>query len=217
MDFATYQALAMRTSQWQPGDAEYRGERHRAYGAFTIAGESGEVVDALKKEIFSAHPSDGGRIKLELGDVCWGVACLCEVFDLKFHIVTERARRYRGLGPWMYVDTERSALTLAASAGRIADVIIDALPGHDANEMERRLAEVIASIGAIAEHLGFTLDEVLDANIAKLAARYPDGAYSHAASIARADEGPITANHRAIATVEKRGVSVVPGPVEGGE
>jgi NTP pyrophosphatase (non-canonical NTP hydrolase) len=186
MDFATYQALAMRTSQWQPGDAEYRGERHRAYGAFTIAGESGEVVDALKKEIFSAHPSDGGRIKLELGDVCWGVACLCEVFDLKFHIVTERARRYRGLGPWMYVDTERSALTLAASAGRIADVIIDALPGHDAN-------------------------------IAKLAARYPDGAYSHAASIARADEGPITANHRAIATVEKRGVSVVPGPVEGGE
>lgn len=209
MDFSTYQALAMRTSQWQPGDAEYQGDQHRRYAAMSLVGEAGEVVDALKKRL-SGRDVPREKILLELGDVAWGIACVCEVQDHDF----VQAMTYAECSAVDSGDEFHLALTLCRLASRAGEFVYvgDGDPGENDDFFDATICFV-----ALVRTLGFALDEVLAANIAKLAARYPDGAYSHEASIARADEGPITANHRAIATVEKRGVSVVPGPVEGGE
>lgn len=50
--------------------------------AMGLAGESGEVVDLLKKQLF--HEENGDRRKLisELGDVFWYWIALCQQFEI---------------------------------------------------------------------------------------------------------------------------------------
>jgi len=48
--------------------------------ALGIAGEAGEVADAVKKEIFHGHTSDREALKKELGDVLHYVAGLAWMY-----------------------------------------------------------------------------------------------------------------------------------------
>lgn len=43
-------------------------------GALGLAGESGEVVDLVKKHLFHGHPLDTEHLAKEVGDVAWYVA-----------------------------------------------------------------------------------------------------------------------------------------------
>lgn len=45
-------------------------------GAMGLAGESGEVVDLIKKHIFHGKPLDRENLLLELGDVRWYIEVL---------------------------------------------------------------------------------------------------------------------------------------------
>lgn len=47
-------------------------------GCFGLAGESGEVLDIVKKWIFHENGLDRDHLKKELGDVMWYVAMICE-------------------------------------------------------------------------------------------------------------------------------------------
>lgn len=46
-------------------------------GALGLAGESGEVVDLLKKHLFHGKDLDREKLLLELGDVRWYMEALC--------------------------------------------------------------------------------------------------------------------------------------------
>lgn len=48
-------------------------------GALGLAGETGEVVDIIKKALFHNKPLDLEKLKLELGDVRWYLEVLCIV------------------------------------------------------------------------------------------------------------------------------------------
>lgn len=50
--------------------------------ALGLAGESGEVVDHLKKNLFHKHPLDIGKVKKELGDILWYIAEACFALGL---------------------------------------------------------------------------------------------------------------------------------------
>lgn len=43
-----------------------------------ISGEAGEVADLIKKHLGHGHDLDWGKLKTELGDVLWYVACLAD-------------------------------------------------------------------------------------------------------------------------------------------
>lgn len=66
-----YQRMAMRTA------GEYKSQydmlRNAVYG---LNGESGEVIDILKKHEFQGHELDYDKIMDEAGDVCWYLALL---------------------------------------------------------------------------------------------------------------------------------------------
>lgn len=78
-----YQELAMRTNDgnstnrildacprdWKTGDL--------LNGILGLAGESGEVVDLVKKGIFHGKGINEEHLKKELGDVMWYVAMTC--------------------------------------------------------------------------------------------------------------------------------------------
>lgn len=69
-------------------------------------------------------------------------------------------------------------LGLGGEAGEVIDLIKKYIGhGHplDRERLLRELGDVLWYVSAIAGALGFTLEEVARANVAKLRARYPDG------------------------------------------
>ena len=80
MDAKQYQIEAARTLIDEPG-FEITGDQMMAlWCAIGLAGESGEVIDHLKKGILHRHGLDDAKLKEEIGDVCWYIAGLCSVF-----------------------------------------------------------------------------------------------------------------------------------------
>lgn len=83
MDFNEYQKLASRTATFDGNKLD-----PLVYLALGIAGESGEVVEKIKK----AYRNDGGEIsqdkkeelKQELGDVMWYLSQVARVLDIPF-------------------------------------------------------------------------------------------------------------------------------------
>lgn len=48
-----------------------------------LAGESGELIDLLKKHVHHGHPLDSAKVEGELGDILWYLAALCETLNVE--------------------------------------------------------------------------------------------------------------------------------------
>lgn len=74
-------------------------------GCLGLAGESGELLDLIKKWIFHEKPLDTDHAKKELGDVCWYIAMIAHSFGwdldeiLKMNIDKLKARYPEGFDP----------------------------------------------------------------------------------------------------------------------
>jgi NTP pyrophosphatase (non-canonical NTP hydrolase) len=83
-----------------------------------------------------------------------------------------------------------NALGLAGEAGEVADLVKKGIfhqHGIDRDAIKKELGDVLWYVSALCTRLGFSLEEVMEANIEKLKARYPDG-YSAQASKHRSVE-----------------------------
>lgn len=80
--------------------AEYAKEVHRTcsiedrreiliLAALGIAGESGEVVDTLKKMLYHSHELNVTELRKELGDLLWYMVLLCETTGLRLDDVMQ--------------------------------------------------------------------------------------------------------------------------------
>lgn len=77
-----------------------------------------------------------------------------------------------------------NAIGLAGEAGEVADLVKKGIfhqHGLDAEKVKKELGDVLWYVAALCSKLGFDLGEVMEANVEKLKARYPDG-YSAEAS-----------------------------------
>jgi NTP pyrophosphatase (non-canonical NTP hydrolase) len=82
MDAEIYQELAARTLIDKPGFKISDDDIMIIWNAIGLAGEAGEVCEAIKKGIFHQHGLDRGSLQKELGDVCWYLAALCTKLGL---------------------------------------------------------------------------------------------------------------------------------------
>lgn len=73
MTGSEYQKLALRTARTDLDSTQLL-----LNGALGLAGESGEVVDGIKKHLFQGHWLDRGHLIKELGDICWYLAIAAE-------------------------------------------------------------------------------------------------------------------------------------------
>jgi NTP pyrophosphatase (non-canonical NTP hydrolase) len=55
-----------------------------------IAGEVGELIGQLKKNIYHNHPVDRNNIILEIGDLMWYIANLCNRFNINLEKVFDK-------------------------------------------------------------------------------------------------------------------------------
>lgn len=94
-----YQALAARTLIDEPGFKISGNDMMIIWNALGLAGESGEVVDHIKKGILHQHGIDKAKVTEELGDVLWYVAGLCTKLgipleDVMIGNIDKLTRRY---------------------------------------------------------------------------------------------------------------------------
>jgi NTP pyrophosphatase (non-canonical NTP hydrolase) len=84
MTFDEYQTDASRTSapHWRHAD-------RLANAAIGLCGESGEVAELVKKQLFHGKAHDSARLAEEVGDVLWYVAEVCTVAGLNLADVAQ--------------------------------------------------------------------------------------------------------------------------------
>ena len=83
MDLNTYQKLSQRTAMYQDTN------KALIVAALGLGGESGEVLDHIKKYYGHGHELDIDYLKKELGDILWYVAYMAEVLGLDLEDVAK--------------------------------------------------------------------------------------------------------------------------------
>lgn len=71
-----------------------------------------------------------------------------------------------------------NALGLAGEAGEVVDLIKKGIyhqQGIDRDKVKKELGDVLWYLSALCKQFDFTLEEVMETNIEKLKARFPDG------------------------------------------
>ena len=165
-DVEDYQRLAMRTSP--------DGHNRMLNGCMGLIGESGEVVDIVKKWKFQSGdhaqlPKD--KLIEELGDVLWYCA---EISTAKM-VEMMPAVKAMGLEEIQYDGKLHiEALFLAKLAQSMTDAWL--YPDEYTPEPLYIVACIIDLIGYMLKaYCGSTLEECMELNIEKLKRRYPDG------------------------------------------
>lgn len=103
---------------------EYANEVRRTYagsdglyeklclGALGLAGESGEVVDLIKKTLFQEHELDVDSLLDEMGDVLWYLTLICDALGVSLEVpmllnVAKLRKRYPdGFEAWRSIHRE---------------------------------------------------------------------------------------------------------------
>lgn len=166
-----YQKAAMRTS---PRDGHDKIDN----GVLGLIGETGELVDVLKKYYYQSglNPKlPAEKIADELGDVLWYLAELADGMDMQLidiaeddfrdlDRITERKSRRR-------LNLRNAIMGLSERAQRICWAVTRYRLKDTAGHM-RYMLKVAAHLAHLA---GFTLEQVAQMNINKLKKRYPDG------------------------------------------
>lgn len=167
MTLNEYQAMAMRTSP--------DGHDRIKNGLMWLIGETGELVDVMKKYLFqSGDAPELPKTALinECGDVMWYCA----------EVATGLSAGLADIAFYMYGKTEEeklseysleeSAVNLSLLAGAAFNSMYQLA---DARRLICVLRDIVAFVTHIATILDATVEHIMESNIRKLQARYPDG------------------------------------------
>ena len=80
----TYQKLAMTTL-----NHELSMQETLINAVMGLCGESGEVIDLVKKHLYQGHPLDKEKLVKELGDIAWYLAEAAYALDVELDTVLE--------------------------------------------------------------------------------------------------------------------------------
>jgi len=157
MTNSEYQVEAARTMP------TYNSIEARTHALLGLVAEAAEVYDAMQDSGAAAVR----HTVLECGDVCWMIAELCTAEGLDLFSVV-RATTPAKMGDW---------LEIMGHVAKLCGIYQKAYQGHtiDYVQVGDAVRTIWADVAGIAECLGATMGEVLDANIRKLRARYPEG------------------------------------------
>lgn len=170
-----YQELAQRTS----AIAQNRRDK-LLNGCMGLIGETGEVVDALKKWRFQSGenaPFPGEKIVEECGDVLWYIAEVCSAIDVQMDEITGcRDFFTASLPEFDKYEVIQLGLEMASCACsvRLGASIYD-YKLEDGFMIQSGINSLIKDMYYMCGWAGYTLEGVAGKNIEKLKKRYPDG------------------------------------------
>ena len=165
-----YHHLAMRTS---PRDGHDKVDN----GMLGLIGETGELVDLLKKHEYQSEPGTPFPIDAaidELGDVLWYLEELADGMNTSMNAISTLTfmgldGMTRGMKPLPSV--RAVILNLSGHANRIRR----AVHKNNRSEIELQMRRMLYCAAWLARIAGVPMAEVAQRNINKLKKRYPDG------------------------------------------
>lgn len=170
MTMEEYHVLAMRTS---PRDGHDKLDN----GMLGMLGETGEIIDLVKKFFYQSSPEaqlPAQALLNELGDVLWYLEELADGMDSSMHeiggisfekldLITGRVQKMPPL--------RRQALRLSDAAHEIRR----AIEYRQKDKMKEAMKHALMDAAWLARIAGATIEEAAVRNIEKLKARYPKG------------------------------------------
>lgn len=171
MNMEVYRAAAMRTS---PDDGHDKIDN----GALGLIGESGELVDVIKKYKYQSGADPifpAQKVADELGDVLWYITELCDGLNWKLYDLC--GADFKGLDTQKLRFTNRRATPESAilSLHLRATEVYRAIHRSEWGSVRKKLAQMMYCATHIARMSGYTLEKIAEANIRKLRKRYPNG------------------------------------------
>jgi len=183
-----YQELASRTLNLE-GDFENC--------VFGIIGESGEIVDKLKKIVYHKHPFDEKekqKLSEEFGDMMWYLAAfatcynfkLSEIYDLpcKGFTYLFRSAKLTKEQQLKYLCYQLN-ISVSLVSRQYGDVMVMDSCEFDAKDLMSNLGLVMKVVQTLAKHFEFDMDEIMEENIIKLKMRYKGNGFSVEESLNR--------------------------------
>ena len=168
-----YQELALRTAPKNLNPTQML-----LNGALGLAGESSEVVDEIREHLCHGHWLDRTHLTRELGDIFWYLAIASKALDVDLDTIfqTDVVKQSDDLDSTQQL--LNGALGLAVTSGEIIDLIKKHLfQGHVLNDIyiKSSLCCIYRYLCVSADALEIDVNTILQMNIDKLKARYPDG------------------------------------------
>ena len=171
MKFKEYVPLAMRTCK------QLSFVKHVEHMALGMAGEMGEIIDAIKRSEIYGKELDKVNLAEEVGDVFWyaaGFASTLEdgenLLDGVNLVEAEDSKELRKAKQ----DIPLSLLDANAVIAELCVEAVSAAQQSSSEEYKLHAKCLIVTAYAIAMFLDINLEKALDANIEKLAKRYCD-------------------------------------------
>lgn len=166
-----YQAFAMRTSP--------DGHDRVLNGCLGLIGESGEVVDVVKKWRFQSGdeaPFPKDRLIDECGDILWYCAELCKGVKTDLGWVISEAHRRRHDEQCMVEGDDPAcwAYILSRRCGKCYHRCF--VCPHEKDNILRDVGEIVMTAELmLRKFAGATLEDAMIENVEKLRRRYPNG------------------------------------------
>lgn len=85
MEINEYQSLAMTTR-----NPALHPQEMLLNSVMGLCGESGEVIDLVKKHLFQGHPLDKTQLVQELGDVAWYLAEAADALEIPLEEIFQK-------------------------------------------------------------------------------------------------------------------------------
>lgn len=179
----------MKLKEYQDKAKRTLGNACRGNIIMGIFGETGEVVDYLKKVIYHNHELDGNKLVEELGDMLWYVAAAFSINELSIDDIHPS----KCVDGYMLKNLKLHGLVdlLIQNTSRLVAEAYSAQMGFELFKLRNYGFAAVSIIHELAIRVGSSIEEVVALNIAKLEKRYPDG-FDQARSINREGyhEGP---------------------------
>ena len=167
MNLNEYQRLAMRTSP--------DGHDRVKNGCLGLIGESGEIVDVIKKWMFQSveeTPLPVEKLIDEMGDVLWYCAETATGMRASLRLLAGELE----INHWHYacrtLDLEQTITSMSACANSVYNAYYVAINPNGAVD---QLGGVLALLVHLCDMVDTSIEIVAENNIAKLKKRYPDG------------------------------------------
>ncbi|MBR6569511.1 MAG: nucleoside triphosphate pyrophosphohydrolase family protein [Clostridia bacterium] len=167
MNLNEYQKLAMRTSP--------DGHDRVRNGCLGLIGESGEIVDVIKKWMFQSvkeTPLPVEKLIDEMGDVLWYCAETATGMRESLRLLAGELETNHWHHACRMLDLEQTVTSMSSCANSAYNAYYVAINPNGAVD---NLCGVLALLMHLCDMVDTSIEIVAENNIAKLKKRYPDG------------------------------------------